>query len=155
RNAETAKALTVAAAVALEENRIAEAVAGARRAAETVEEALGPESSELIPKLVVLAQSELAAGRLPDAEVAATRAVAIARKGDDPNLAEALAVEADILTRGGRYAEAVAGYERALELAGRAQVVELRRLAVEALLATGQRARALAFAEQAHAAAPA
>ena len=108
------------------------------------------------PKLLVLSQAELAAGHLPEARAAATRAVAIARTGGDPELAEALMREADVLTAEGRYADAVAGYERALERAERAHgpahpmVMDILRSAVDALAASGQAARAVIFAERAH-----
>ena len=64
--------------------------------------------------------------------------------------------EADVLTVEGRYADAVAGYERALERAERAHgsahpmVMDILRSAVDALTATGQAARAVTFAERAH-----
>ena len=153
----TAQAIDLGAQIALEENRIDEAIAGERRASAILEKSLGPDNPALISVLLGLTQAELAAGHIGAARASATQTVAIARKSGDPHLADALLRDADVLTAERRYAEAARGYEQALMLAEKAFgpehpiVMDILGSAVESLIATGQTARALAFAERAHA----
>src|SRR5262249_5662824 len=86
--------------------------------------------------------------------VAASRAVRIAQDSGDPALGEATLSQANVLTKEGQYAQALAAYDRALQLVetghGAAhEAMHILRSEVEALVATGHAARAVDVARRA------
>src|SRR5262249_14713351 len=142
--------------VAIEENRIDDAIQAERRAVAIVADELGASNPALIPKLVGLVRAELAAGHIAEARAAASRALDIARASGDPGLAQATREDADVRLKEGRYAQAVAGYDRALELAEKQHgpahpdVLNILRSAVDARIATSESARAVELAQRAY-----
>src|SRR5262249_8969475 len=129
------------------------------RSVELVEAKVGPDNPGLAVYLVGLTDAELAAGHLPEARRAATRALAIVRRADAGSLrlAEALRGEGDVLPAERRYPEAAERYEDALDVAEKLRgptspnVMWIARAAVEALIASHRTVRAVALAERAHA----